>query len=178
MDTSQIRFLNAIFYGNPWTLSFILLFFKIFWPTLQYMEFLGQGSDLNHSYNGFLTHCAGPRIKPVSQCFRDAINPTALQWELSNTTTIIYLFICFIRASPEAYGSSQTRGQIRATASSLHHSHSNAGFQPRLQPTPQFTATLDSQPTDWGKGLSLHPRGYQSDSFLLRHNRNFPNTIF
>ena len=44
---------------------------------------------------------------------------------------------------PEAYGISQARGQIRAVATSLHHSHSNARFEPRLQPTPQVMATLD-----------------------------------
>ena len=26
-------------------------------------------------------YCAGPGIKPVSQCSRDAIGPTVLQWE-------------------------------------------------------------------------------------------------
>ena len=33
------------------------------------------------------------------------------------------LFVClFFRAAPAAYGSYQARGQIRATAASLHHS--------------------------------------------------------
>ena len=32
------------------------------------------------------------------------------------------LFVCFFPYAPTAYGSSQTRGQIRATAASLHHS--------------------------------------------------------
>ena len=35
------------------------------------------------------------------------------------------LFLLFFRASPEAYGSSQARGQIGATAAGLHHSHSH-----------------------------------------------------
>ena len=35
-----------------------------------------------------------------------------------------------------AYGGSQARGQIGATATSLRHSHSNAGSEPRLGPTP------------------------------------------
>ena len=34
---------------------------------------------------------------------------------------------CLFRASPLAYGGSQAKGLIRAVASSLHHSHSNAG---------------------------------------------------
>ena len=40
-----------------------------------------------------------------------------------------------------AYGGSQARGLIRAVATSLHHSHSDAGSELHLQPTPQLTAT-------------------------------------
>ena len=40
-----------------------------------------------------------------------------------------------------AYGGSQARGLIRAVAAGLHQSHSNVGSKPRLQPTPQLTAT-------------------------------------
>ena len=39
----------------------------------------------------------------------------------------IYLFICLFRAASVACGGSQARGQIRAVAISLHHSHSNTG---------------------------------------------------
>ena len=42
-----------------------------------------------------------------------------------------------------AYGGSQARGLIRAEAAGLQHNHSNAGFEPHLQPTPQLTATPD-----------------------------------
>ena len=55
----------------------------------------------------------------------------------------IYLFICFFRATPEAYGASQARGLIRATAAGLHQSHRNTRSEPRLQPMPQLTATPD-----------------------------------
>ena len=41
------------------------------------------------------------------------------------------------------YGGGQARGQIRATAASLHHSHSNARSKPRLQPTPQLMVIPD-----------------------------------
>ena len=44
-----------------------------------------------------------------------------------------------------AYGSSQTRGHIRATAAGLQHSHSNARSEPHLRPTPQLTAMPDPQ---------------------------------
>ena len=42
-----------------------------------------------------------------------------------------------------AYGGSQSRGRIRATAASPHHSNRNAGSEPSLRPTPQLTATLN-----------------------------------
>ena len=58
----------------------------------------------------------------------------------------IYLFIClsaFSWAAPAAYGGSQARGRIGAVAASLHQSHSNAGSELRLRPTPQLTAMQD-----------------------------------
>ena len=54
-----------------------------------------------------------------------------------------FCLVAFSRAAPEAYGSSQARGLIGAVAAGLHQSHSNAGSQPCLQPTPQLMATLD-----------------------------------
>ena len=58
---------------------------------------------------------------------------------------IFYLFIYWLfRAAPVAYGSSKVRGQIRATAASLHHSRGNAGSAPRLRPIPQVMAMPDS----------------------------------
>ena len=39
---------------------------------------------------------------------------------------IFCLFVFFFRVAPAAYGGSQARGQIRAVAASLYHSHSNA----------------------------------------------------
>ena len=43
-----------------------------------------------------------------------------------------------------AYGGSQARDRIGATAAGLHHSCSNARSEPSLQPTPQFMATAGS----------------------------------
>ena len=54
-----------------------------------------------------------------------------------------FVFLPFSWAALAAYGGSQARGQIGAVATSLLQSHSNAGSEPRLQPTPQLTATLD-----------------------------------
>ena len=63
----------------------------------------------------------------------------------------VFLFVClflfflfaFSRATPAAYGGSQTRGLIGAVATGLDHSHSNAGSEPCLQPTPQLMAMPD-----------------------------------
>ena len=58
---------------------------------------------------------------------------------------------------PSAYGGSQARGWIGATAAGLSHSHSNVGSKPHPQPTPQLTATPDPQPTEQAQGLNPHP---------------------
>ena len=59
--------------------------------------------------------------------------------ELGKMRNFIY-FLCFIffRVTPAAYGGSQARGWMGATAAGLHHSHSSAGSGPCLQPTPQL----------------------------------------
>ena len=48
------------------------------------------------------------------------------------------------------YGGSQARGLIGAVAIGLHQSHSYAGSEPSLRPTPQLMAMLDRQPTEQG----------------------------
>ena len=70
---------------------------------------------------------------------------------------------------PTASGTSQARGWIGATATGLHHSHSNAGSKLCLQPTPQLMAMPDPGPTKRGQGSKLHPHRY---SFPLSHNGN------
>ena len=54
-----------------------------------------------------------------------------------------FVFVAISWAAPAAYGGSQARGPIGAVATGLRQSHSNAGSEPRLQPTPQLTATPD-----------------------------------
>jgi len=67
----------------------------------------------------------------------------------------VFLFVCFVCfvfffffsaiswAAPAAFGGSQARGLIGAVATGPCQSHSNAGSEPSLQPTPQLTATPD-----------------------------------
>ena len=61
----------------------------------------------------------------------------------SSLLLLLFCLFAFSRAAPAAYGGSQARGLIRAAATGLCQSHSNAGSEPHLQPTPQLTATPD-----------------------------------
>ena len=54
-----------------------------------------------------------------------------------------FFFLVFSMAAPEAYGGFQARGLIGTAAASLRQSHSNAGSEQSLRPTPQLTAMLD-----------------------------------
>ena len=57
---------------------------------------------------------------------------------------VLFFFVfSLFRAIPTAYGGSQARSLIGAVAAGLYHSHSQARSEPRLQPTPQLTATPD-----------------------------------
>ena len=56
---------------------------------------------------------------------------------------VVVVVVAISWAAPTAYGGSQARGRIGAVAAGLRQSHSNAGSEPRLQPTPQLTATWD-----------------------------------
>ena len=53
------------------------------------------------------------------------------------------LYLPFLGLLLRHIGGSQAWGFIGAVATGLRQSHSNAGFEPRLQPTPQLTATPD-----------------------------------
>ena len=55
---------------------------------------------------------------------------------------ILFYYLPF-RATPVAYGSFQTRGQIGAAATGLYHSHSNTGSKLHLRTTPELTAMPD-----------------------------------
>ena len=79
---------------------------------------------------------------------------------LSPGTFFFFCLFAFSRAASVAYGGSQARSPVRAVAASLLQSHSNAGSEPHLQPTPQLMVTLDPQPTEQDQGSNLHPHGY------------------
>ena len=69
---------------------------------------------------------------------------TAPQQELPSNFFFFFFFFLF-RAASSAYGNSQVRGLIAATAAGLCHTHSysNSGSKPCLRPTPQLMAAPD-----------------------------------
>ena len=70
--------------------------------------------------------------------------------------------LSLFRATSAAYGSSQSRGRIGATAAGLLHSPSNPGSKPCLWPTVHLMASPDFWLTERGQGSNPHPHG---DSF-------------
>ena len=64
----------------------------------------------------------------------------SLWWRLQ-----LFLFL-LLRTTPAEDASSQARGQIRATAVGLHHSHRNTESKLCLGPTPQLMATSWERP--------------------------------
>ena len=54
-----------------------------------------------------------------------------------------FVFFAFSGAAPMVYEGSQAMGRIGAVATGLHQSHSSAGSELRLQPTPQLRAAPD-----------------------------------
>ena len=57
---------------------------------------------------------------------------------------VAFFFFLLFRATLMAYGGSQARGLIVATAAGLHQSHTRS--EPHLRPTPQLMATPDPNP--------------------------------
>ena len=57
--------------------------------------------------------------------------------------TTICVYVGLFRATPSAYGSSQSKGGIGAIALSLLYSHRNAGSELHLRPTPQLCVMSD-----------------------------------
>ena len=77
-----------------------------------------------------ILHSEASAIFPLAQiCLSDPI--------------MCYSFFFLFTATHIAYGSSQDSGQIGAAAASLHHNHSNARSELRLQSTPQLVARRD-----------------------------------
>ena len=70
-----------------------------------------------------------------------------LNWPPTPYSSFAPPFFFVFRATPATYEGSQPRGLIEATATRLHHSHSNARSKQRLWPTPQHAGFL----THWAR---------------------------
>ena len=79
-------------------------------------------------------HLLSAHFHTALSCFSsDSCAPSSQTSALvPRETTFPFFSFCVFRAAPMAYGSSQARGQIRAAAASLYHSHSNARFEPHF----------------------------------------------
>ena len=120
-------------------------------PCCWVLASLGCGCDQEESPD--LPSPPGPASPSPSS------NEGSLRFDFSYNTPFFFLAICLFRAAARAYGGSQARGLIGATAAGLCQSHSNARSEPRLPPTPQLTAVLDPQPTEQGQGSNSQPHG-------------------
>ena len=93
-------------------------------------HFMGWGTNILQPNERFLPITPeGPVLSKYEPCFVCVCVCVCVFW--------------LYRAAPSAYGGGQARDLIGATAAGLHHSHSKAGSEPNLQPTPQLTATLN-----------------------------------
>ena len=143
-----------------------------------------------HGNAGSSTHCARLGIKPATSCFPvEFVNHWAtmgtprwrvcsIGWSASDYFVFFIravlngiehifstlFFFGLFRATPVAYGSFQSRGQIRAVAASLYHHHSNAGSlthwvrQPGIKP--KFSWMLVTAKPQWELPSTL---------FLVKH---------
>ena len=86
----------------------------------------------------------------------------------------LLFFFVFSRATPTAYGVSQARGLIGAVATSLHHSHSEAGSEPCS--AAYTTAHSNAGPwIHWARpGSNLQPHGSSLDSLTTEPQWEHP----
>ena len=142
----------------------------------------GTGKEVGSQGKIHSSQCHAPRKHPVNQQFCQVGSPNIFfhfsaypnpiypseSWKyaffacnlLGPLNLFIYFVFCLFRAAPAAHKDFQDRGLIGDVAAGLRHSYSNAGSEPRLQPTPQLMATPDPQPTGQGQGSNLKPHGF------------------
>ena len=73
----------------------------------------------------------GQILNPLSKA-RDGIRNLMVPSLKQPRLFFFFFFFLFFRTTPTAHGSSQARGQIRATVARPHHSHGHARSEPCL----------------------------------------------
>lgn len=92
-------------------------------------------------------------------------------------TLLLLIYLLLFRAAQTAYGCSQAGSQTEVAPAGLCSSHSNAGFEKRLWPTPRLTMLDPLEPTeragDWAASswvtvgfISTEGDGHALASFL------------
>ena len=126
---------------NSWILKLCLgpvLGNLLFWHRLQYGICDGVISTFEEEKRRNMDEIRGTRMR-----FEDQLSPRTI-FNLPNSATLLFFYF-FVFLGPHQWHMEvpRLRGQIKAEAAGLHHSHSNARSKPRLRPTPQFMATPD-----------------------------------
>ena len=155
------------------TVQFFFFFLFFFRPYLQHMEVPRQGVEWELQLLAYTTATATPDpshicdLNPTSrQCqiinpLRPGIEPKSSQittWVCYHRATVgtpcstVFIVFFFNTFFFSFYGHTcgiwefPVRGQIRAAAAGLHHSHTRS--EPLFQPIPQLAATLNPKPTE------------------------------
>ena len=112
------------------------------WASLAHVRLTSPSGKTKHTF----PVCCGWILAEGKQntSLWDAISESRIIfWDEEKESFSLSLFFFFsflFRVSPAAYGNSQARDWIRAAATGLHYSHSNATSEPNLWPTPQLVA--------------------------------------
>ena len=92
---------------------------------------------------------------------------STLHSRLPNLRPFLFFIFSFLGPYPEV-----PRLEAESELQLPAYSHSHVGSEPHLQPTPQLTVTLDSQPTERGQGWNLHPWDTSGVCNLMSHKGN------
>ena len=142
---------------NFYCIQFCLVFFGLFMDTLfNIWRFIGQGANQSYSHSNTrsellcdLHHSSSQRsiLNPLREARDQAriltdAGQICFCWATMGTPN----FFFFLRLCCGIW-KFLDRGQIRAAAAALFHSHSKAGSEVCLTPTPQLTAVTETKPT-------------------------------
>ena len=123
------------------SMDYYLFFLSFLWPHPQHMKVPQARNWIWASAVSFNSlHRSVFRIRASTATWDIEVG---FLTHITTARTHLFIFFSLFMSPPEAYGSSQARGRIRAAAAGVHHSHSNMGSKPRLWPIPQLMATPD-----------------------------------
>ena len=134
-------------FSAPFSLS-LSSFWDLGNANISMLECCPRG-HLNHPSEDFFSFCCSDCVIFIILFSRLLIHSASSPnlYSLVNSSfhsyCILSFFFFLLFRAILAYGGSQARGQNRATAAGLYHSHSNTRSEPHLRPTAQLMATPD-----------------------------------